>query len=188
MKLHFVSSNSNKVKEAEAILGIPLEIAHLEIDEIQSLEIEDVVTKKAQAAYEIIKQPLIVDDVTFEVDVWNGFPGPFIKYLREAGGNELLLRMLKNETNRSVTAKAAIGYHDGEKVTVLIGEVKGTLTSEERGEDGWGFDPIFIPEGYDKTFAELGTEEKNKLSHRYRGLMKLKNYVTNHVTANKDQK
>lgn len=165
------------MKEAEAILGFPLEVALLEIDEIQSLDIENVIRKKAEKAYEAIKHPLIVDDVTFEIKTWNGFPGPFIKYLREAGGNELLLRMLKNETNRQVRAKAAIGYHDGEKVHVFIGEVKGTLATEERGTDGWGFDPIFIPEGYTKTFSELGTEEKNRVSHRHRGLEKLKKFL-----------
>jgi len=179
MEWYFVTSNKGKVAEAQDILGIPIQIAEIELDEIQSMDLHAIVEKKVKAAYEQIKKPVFVDDVGLYVDSWNGFPGPFVKFMRLSGQteNDLLLRMLSNESNRKVTAKAVVGFYDGENIHMFEGEVSGVLTTEERGNDGWGFDPIFEPEGRGMTFAELGTEEKNKISHRRRALEKFKEYL-----------
>ncbi len=176
-KLLFATSSKNKVREASDILGIPLEIAELELPEIQSMDLETVVRKKVEAAFEILKKPVMVDDVGFKIDAWNGFPGPFIKYLLHSLGNKKLLQVLKDEKNKKIVAQCAIGYHDGQKVHVIIGEIKGKFTNEERGKDGWGFDFFVIPEGQTKTMAELGFEEKNKVSHRHAALAKFKEFL-----------
>lgn len=176
-QLYFVTGNSGKASEAQSILGFPVHITSVDIDEIQSLQLENIVQKKAEKAFEKIGKPLFVDDVGLWVEVWNGFPGPFIKYLLAAGKNELLLQMLKNETNRRVVAKAAIGYHDGNTTHIFIGEVSGSLSTELRGAGGWGFDPVFIPEGTNQTFAEMGPEKKNTLSHRRKALEKFRTYL-----------
>ena len=178
MKLYFVTSNKGKIEEAKAILGFPIEIAELELDEIQSLDLEKIIIKKAEEAFKIIKKPLIVDDVAFHVKAWNGFPGAFIKYLREAGGNDLLLRMLQNEKNRSINLIAMVGFHDGKNIFTFRGEIPCIVSKVSRGTRGWGFDPVLIPENQKRTFAEMTDEEKNSASHRRLALEKLRKYLT----------
>jgi len=178
-ELYFVTSNEGKIKEAKLILGIPIHPAKADLEELQSLDLEEIVKDKVKKAFELIRKPLIVDDVGFYIEAWNGFPGPFIKHLTDAAGNEGLLRMMENETNRNVTVKAAVGFHNGKEIFTFTGEVKGTLSKEPRGNEGWGWDPVFIPEGMDKTYAELTPEEKSSISHRRAALENFKNYLQN---------
>ena len=185
-KLYFVTGNKNKVAEAQRILDIPIEIADIDIEEIQSLDSEKVVRRKAEDAFNILGKPLFVEDVSAEVNAWNGFPGPLIKFLYEAGGNahELLLRMLEGEKDRTIKIKALIGYHDGEQIHVIEGFYTGTLVPK-RGTEGWGFDPYVVPDGYDKTFAELGMDLKNEVSHRAKALKNLKKFLDSQVKQKK---
>lgn len=176
--LIFVTGNTQKMEEAKAILNIPLKIMEMNLDETQSLDLEVIARKKAHDAYAQIQKPLFVDDAGFYLDAWNGFPGPFIKYLREAGGNDLLLKMLQGERNRRVTAVCVIAYHDGETVHVFQGEVKGTITDTLRGKSP-GWDPTFVPDGHTKSWAEMSLEEKNTHSHRKNALEKFKKYLRN---------
>jgi len=164
--LYFVTSNEGKMKEAEMILDIPIKLFKADLEEIQSLDLEEIVREKAKRAFELVGKPLFVDDVGVYIEAWNGFPGPFVKYLVEAVGTGGIARMVKDETNRKAIVRAAIGFHDGEKITTFIGEVKGTLAERPRGDRGWGWDPMFIPVGSEKTYAELTPEEKNSVSHR----------------------
>ncbi len=174
--LVFVTGNASKAKEAQQILGVPVIVQTLELNEIQSLDLDDIARKKAEDAYRIVQKPLIVDDVGLYISAWNRFPGPFIKYLLAEGGNELLLKMLHREKNTSATVICTIGYHDGNTVHVLRGEVTGKIV-EPRGEGGWGFDPVFEEKTTGKTFAEMGIDQKNKLSHRFRALEALKEFL-----------
>lgn len=176
-KIYFATGNQEKVKEAQAILGIPIEIADIETDEVQSMNLEYVARKKAEEAYKILGKPVLVDDVGFYINAWNGFPGPLIKFLDKAVGNKGILRMLKEEENRKVKIQSAIGYHDGNAVRVFIGEISARIGFEEKGQEGWGFDPIVIRDGEEKTIAEMGFEHKNKVSHRAKSLAMLKEYL-----------
>jgi XTP/dITP diphosphohydrolase len=171
--LVFVTSNPQKLKEAREILGIQIISKNLEIDEIQELNIEKVIKRKALDSFERMNTPLFVDDVGLFIDEWNGFPGPFIKHV---GGNKMILKMMRSLKNRKATVKLAIGYHDGKKVNIFTSEVYGTIAKSERGE-GMGWDPIFIPNGYTKTWAELGSEIKNNHSHRKIALDKLNDFL-----------
>ncbi len=176
-KIYFVSSNSEKVKEAQAILGVPIEIADIEIDEVQSMSLKTVARKKVESAFKIVGEPVIVDDVSFEIEAFNRFPGPLVKFFFNSLGNNGVLKLMEKEDNRRVIVQSAIGYHDGKKAHVFVGTIKGTLSLEERGTDGWGFDPIVIPDGHTKTIAELGVDHKNKNSHRAASLEMLKKYL-----------
>lgn len=113
------------------ILGIPIDITSLEIDEVQHLDLSYVVKKKAEAAYEKIGKPLFVDDVALYIEAWSGFPGPFIKYILEAGGNKLLTRMLENERNRKVMVKSAMLFMMAKKFTLLSAKLKGNLLARQ---------------------------------------------------------
>lgn len=173
--LCFATSNKDKVDEAQEILGVPIEVVNLDIDEIQSLDLKKVVKHKAEEAYRKVKKPVFVDDVSFEIKAWNGFPGPFIKFIRQAGNNsfDLLLRMLSGEKDKTVRIVAGIGYHDGRKVYVVEGSIIGKIVPA-RGSNAWGFDPYVVPQGYTQTFGEMDENLKNKISHRARALRKFK--------------
>ena len=173
----FATGNQGKIDEAKAMLGVPVEIATIEVDEVQSMDLEYVARKKAQAAYDVLKKPVITDDVGLFIDAWEGFPGPFARFVLETVGVDGLLKLLKNEPNRKVVVKSAVSYHDGKDIHVFIGEVEGTLATEQRGDEGFGFDPVIIPDGETKTYAEMGIEGKNKISHRKRALDKLREYL-----------
>lgn len=144
------------------------------------MDIEAIVRRKAEDAFTILQRLLLVDAVGLYIDAWNGFPGPFNKYLMESGGNDLFLRMLKHEKKRSVTARAAIGFHNGSEVHTFIGEVKGSVATEKCGDYAFGWDPIIIPEGQTRTFGEMSPEEKNAISHRRKALDKLKLFFIQH--------
>lgn len=175
--IYFATGNKGKILEAQAILDIPLEIASLDLDEVQSMDIEYVARKKAEAAFAILGKPVIIDDVGVYIEAWDGLPGPFAKYFLDAWGNKKILELLKDESNRNVIVKSALGYHDGKNVHVFVGEVKGKLALEERGTEGFGFDPIVIPDGYTQTYAEMGLKGKNELSHRKKALDLFKNFL-----------
>lgn len=178
----FATGNPGKIDEAKAMLGAPIEIATIEVDEVQSMDLEYVARKKAQAAYDVLQKPVITDDVGLFIDAWKGFPGPFAKYVLETVGVDGLLKLLKDETNRKVVVKSAVSYHDGKDIHVFIGEVEGTLATEQRGDEGFGFDPVIIPNGETQTYAEMGIEGKNRISHRRRALDKLREYLDSQKT------
>lgn len=175
-KIYFATGNKGKVEEARFILNHPVEILDVELDEIQSMNLEEIVEHKARQAYEKIKKPVFVDDVSLEFDIWKGFPGPFIKYLQHIG-NDLILYMMRNESNRKVKLIATIGYFDGNIMHFFTGFIWGTIAVESRGERGWGFDPLFIPDGQEMTFAQMSDKVKNEVSHRRIALDKFKKFL-----------
>ncbi|MDP3901096.1 MAG: RdgB/HAM1 family non-canonical purine NTP pyrophosphatase [bacterium] len=176
MRLSFATSNEMKVKEAQEILGFPIEICPLEIPEIQSLDIEEVARDKVQKAYEIVGIPVFADDGGLFFEAWSGFPGPLVKYLLESVGIEGILRMLEGFEDRRALAKGVIAYCDASGVRIFTGEVRGLIPPSPRGER-WGWDPIFVPEGQSKTYAEMSFEEKNRISHRRKSLEKFRTFL-----------
>jgi non-canonical purine NTP pyrophosphatase (RdgB/HAM1 family) len=178
--LTLVSGNKNKAREIERILNIPLKVVDKELEEIQELDVEKVALHKVNQAYEIVKSPVIVDDVSFEIAAWSGFPGPLIKWLLHASGGDnasVMLRMLEGVVDRRVIAKLAIGFHDGESAKVFIGECPGTVARQIRGENGFGWDPVFIPDGYEDTFAEMDPKIKDSISHRGKALSQFSDFL-----------
>jgi XTP/dITP diphosphohydrolase len=171
--LLFVTTNPQKLKEAREILDFEIISQKLDVDEVQDLNVENIIIKKAEAAFKILKKPLFVDDVGLYIDEWDGFPGPFVKHI---GGNKMILKMMQHVANRAATVKLAIGYHDGKRVHTFTSEIKGQIAESEK-KGGMGWDPIFIPSGHTKTWAELGSVFKNNHSHRKIALDKLKNYL-----------
>jgi XTP/dITP diphosphohydrolase len=175
--LYIVTGNKGKLEEAESILGIKLQNKVLEIEEIQSSDIEHIVYKKAEAAFKILQKPLIVDDSGVYFDAWNGFPGPLVKFIDKAGGVDLILKMLKKEKNRNIILKSAIGFHDGNNIYTFSGEIPAKIALEPKGTNGWSWDTIFMPIPFEKTMAEMTSEEKNSLSHRRKALEKFKEFL-----------
>jgi XTP/dITP diphosphohydrolase len=176
-ELYFVTSNDEKIQEARIILGMPIRAFKADLEEIQSLDLEKIAKDKAERAFALVGKPLFVDDVALRVAAWNGFPGPFVKHFLEALGNDGFLRLMKDEQNRELTAMASIAFHNGKEILTFVGEVKGSLALEPRGDGGWGWDSVFIPVLGEKTYAEMTPEEKNAVSHRRAALENFKQYL-----------
>ena len=173
MEALFVTSNHNKAREAAEILGVELRSIALDLPELQDLDVAQVAAAKAAAAREVLDapdSPILVEDSGFVIGAWNGLPGALTKWFLASVGNEGILHMLSGEKDRSARAvcAVAIAFADG-SARVFLGEVGGTIAPEPRGYGGFGWDPIFVPEGYVETYAELGSR-KHEDSHRARAL------------------
>ena len=162
----FVTSNPNKVREAERILGFALEHAAVELDELQAETVGAVALAKAQAAFRMLGRPVIVEDAGIELVALGGFPGPFIKYWEKLGGLLSICRTADGLCDRRVRAVCALGICSGAGSQVVTGTIEGTLAAEPRGHNGFGWDAIFIPEGQGRTFGEMTGAEKDARSHR----------------------
>jgi non-canonical purine NTP pyrophosphatase (RdgB/HAM1 family) len=172
----FVTGNKNKIEEFEYILGTKLKSVDLNLEEIQSLNVEDVARNKAEQAYEILKKPVITEDTGLYFEELNGLPGALVKFFIKNLTLEQVCNLIKE--NRKAKAVICIAYFDGKEMKLIVEETLGEISTEPKGNNGFGWDPIFIPQGYDKTFAELTLEEKRSNFMRKEAIMKLKEILT----------
>ena len=174
--LYFVTGNQFKFQEAQSVIP---ELLQIDFDtiEIQSADEKEVISHKIkQVAEKHPDKKLVVEDVSLKIHSLNNFPGTFTKWLDKIVGNEKTFKMLENFEDRSVTAISSLGYFDGKDIHFVVYEMKGEIVSP-RGENGFGWDPIFKPEGSDKTLAEMTLEEKNKYSMRRMAFEKLRELI-----------
>ena len=174
MQLYFATSNKNKIAEARAILGIGIKQVHLDIPEIQSISALEVAEDKARKAYSALKKPVIVEDTALHINAWNGFPGAMIKFMLKGMGNDGICSALTMFKDKRAYAETCVAYFDGSEMRSFLGKAQGAISSSPKGPDSFGWDIIFIPKGYTITFAEMGKDKKNAISHRYKAFMKLK--------------
>ncbi|MEK7655730.1 MAG: non-canonical purine NTP pyrophosphatase, partial [Patescibacteria group bacterium] len=170
----FATKNENKLREVNEILGRSLEQVAVELLEPQGVKVEDVVREKAKDAFHKTGKFVLVEDTSLEFAAWNGLPGALIKWFLDTVGNEGILRMLASETNRGAIAKTAVGFFDGTQTRVFVGEIFGTISETVRGTGGFGWDQVFVPDGYSKSFAEMTSVEKNAISMRKLALERMK--------------
>ncbi len=172
MRLAFITSNLGKVEEAKKYfepLGVKVYQLPVSYPEIQADTLEEVAEYGARWLAERVEGPFFLDDSGLFVEALNGFPGVYSAYVYKTLGYQGILKLLEGETNRRAYFKSVIAYWDDE-LHIFTGRVDGEITKEPRGSGGFGFDPVFRPDGFDGTFAEMTTEEKNKISHRGRAL------------------
>lgn len=170
----FVTGNDNKAREVAMILGAEIKQVKMDLYEVQSMDLRVVLEHKVRQAYAKMQEPIIVEDVSLEVKKWNGFPGPFIKWLHERMGYEEFCSILGED--RRADWRVMYGYYDGEKLVVAEACVSGTIAQKPR-VGGWGFDVIFIPDGQTKTLGELGPKEKIPYSARAKALQELRSLL-----------
>jgi non-canonical purine NTP pyrophosphatase (RdgB/HAM1 family) len=171
----FVTGNPNKVREASEILELTFESVKVDgLLEIQSPDIDTVVRHKAEQAYSILECPVMVEDSGLVFHAWNGLPGALVKWFEEMVSCDGMLKMLEGFNDRGATAICCFALYDGKEIKVAQGEVSGTLSNTIRGSNGFGWDVIFIPEGYEQTYGEMRAKEKNAISHRKIALDKLR--------------
>jgi len=192
MKIVFASNNKNKIQEIQALMPKTIEIVSLEAigcrEEIPETAntIEGNAILKANYISEKYGFDCFADDTGLEVDALNGAPGVYsARYAGEqknANDNmNKLLSELENTTNRKANFKTVIALNIGGEQKLFTGIVNGKIIEEKIGSNGFGYDPIFIADGFDKTFAELNLEEKSIISHRGIAVNKLLNFLLENV-------
>ncbi|ASI99486.1 XTP/dITP diphosphatase [Thermococcus celer] len=168
MRLMFVTSNPGKVEEAKKYfepLGVDVHQLHLEYPEIQADTLEEVALFGVEWLSSMIDGPFFLDDSGLFIDALGGFPGVYSAYVYRTLGIGGILKLMDGVENRRAHFESVVAYWDGE-AHLFTGRVDGEITNGPKGSSGFGFDPIFKPHGFDKTFAEMTTEEKNVISHR----------------------
>jgi XTP/dITP diphosphohydrolase len=165
-RISLITGNEGKAREYATLLGIEVSAVKEDLIEIQSLDVVDVVTRKVQDAWSKVHSPVLVDDTGLTLNAWNGLPGALVAWFLNSVGPQGILDMAAGVTDRAATVTTALGYADANGVRVFTGTLQGRLTTERRGDGGFGYDSIFVPAGGDLTFAEMSSEEKNQISHR----------------------
>lgn len=162
-----VTGNPGKLAEARRITGIEIEAVEVDLPEIQSLDFLEVLRAKGEEAWRRVGRPLVVEEAGLGLAALGGFPGPLVKWMLEAVGASGLARTAAALGETRATARCLLLYLDGEREVVAEGTTEGTLVPP-RGGQGFGWDPVFLPEGSDRTFGELAGAEKDAVSHRGR--------------------
>lgn len=189
-KLVFATNNAHKLKEIRAILGNSIEIlsladihCHADIPETADT-LEGNARQKSRYVYEHYGLDCFADDTGLEVESLGGAPGVYSARYADGQGHDSqanmnkLLKEMEEKNNRKAQFRTIISLIEKGEERQFEGIVKGQITKEKRGESGFGYDPIFQPDGYDTTFAELGNDIKNRISHRARAVAALCDYLT----------
>jgi XTP/dITP diphosphohydrolase len=177
-RLHFVSRNVHKLAEAKAILeplGVVVVSVERTIEELQTTDSAAMVRDKALKAFKYLGEPLFVEHTGLYLQYLNGLPGGLTQIFWDSLQADLFSKLFGGPGHQ-VVAKTVIGYVDGKKCHFFEGEIQGRISSEPRGPRDFQWDCVFIPEGLDKTFAELG-EQKNDISMRRRALDRFASFL-----------
>ena len=184
-KFVFATNNAHKLEEVTAILGDKIELLsmkdiHCSADIPETADtLEGNALLKARYIFENYHLDCFADDTGLEVETLNGAPGVYSARYAGGEGHDAQANMLKllheldGKENRKAQFRTAISLILDGKEYLFEGVIKGEIIKEKRGDSGFGYDPVFMPEGYDRTFAELGNDIKNQISHRALGVQKL---------------
>lgn len=165
----FITGNTHKAAYLSSQLGVTLAHQSLELAEIQSVDLHEIVEHKLRQAYSVCKVPVLVEDVSLEFCALGSLPGPYIKWFVDMAGDEACCRMLDGFDDRGAVIRCTFGYYDGKRIEFFDSELAGSISTEPRGSNGFGFDRFFINAGYDITRAEMSQEENERT---YAELMK----------------
>ena len=173
LNITFITGNQHKVKEAQGIFHqFNIEVEHVDLGypEIQG-ELIDVARFGAVDAARRLGRPVIVEDAGLFIKALNWFPGTYSSYVQDTLGNQGILKLMNNVKDRYAEFRSVIGFATPKtEPETFLGVVGGQIAHQEKGDHGFAYDPLFVPEGYSQTFGELTRKEKNEFSHRRRSL------------------
>ncbi len=179
-----MTQNQHKLTELKPLFerfGVSFETTSVEKFEIRADDVEAVAHEAAITAYDALKRPVVLDDTGLFVDTLNGFPGTYSGYVLKAIGNAGILRLMNNIDERTAKFVTAVGYADGDTILTFVGVMPGNIARTPAGETGFGYDPIFVPQGETRTYAQLSLSEKVNISHRTKAFRKFLNWYTKRV-------
>lgn len=176
MSLYFITGNKNKLAEVKSVLP-GVEQLDINLPEIQEIDAEKIIQAKLLAALEYREAEFIIEDTSLYFDCLKGLPGPLIKWFLTTIKNEGLSNIVDKLGDNKAEAKTIIGYTGNNQEThFFTGSIKGEIVFP-RGDSNFGWDPIFQPEGHNKTFAEMSPREKNSISMRRIALNELRKFI-----------
>ncbi|MHA2424754.1 MAG: RdgB/HAM1 family non-canonical purine NTP pyrophosphatase [Candidatus Thorarchaeota archaeon] len=167
--LILVTQNKHKLRELRPLFeeyGIELATTTIPKLEIRSNDVERVALEAAKIGFFEAKQPVVLDDTALYIDALEGFPMTYAGFVLKTLGRKGILKLMDGVKDRRARFATAVGFSDGETLATFKGVMEGSIAEKEEGEDGFAYDPIFIPEGESRTYAQLSFEEKVKISHR----------------------
>jgi inosine triphosphate pyrophosphatase len=172
----YITGNPKKAEYLESYLGHHIEYKKVELDEIQSLDLREILEHKVRQAYAEVKGPVIVEDTSLEFKAFGRLPGPFIRFFVEEMDYQDICNLLINR-NRNAVARCMYAYFDGEREEYFEGVLEGSIAEEPAGDAGFGFDPIFIPHGYMVTKASLDEESYKRVYMTLKPIAQLKEFL-----------
>ncbi|OQA52550.1 MAG: Non-canonical purine NTP pyrophosphatase [candidate division WS2 bacterium ADurb.Bin280] len=178
-KIYYVTGNEGKFKEFKRLVkfeGVSRQKA--DIAEIQSLDLVEIVAKKARDAYQELKNPVIVEDTSLVYNAFGRLPGPFVKYFESELGHSGMCRILNHyKKDRTASVEVMYGYFDGKNLKTFSAITRGRISAHPKGERGFSWDTIFIPDGSKLTFAQMTAREKDRFSPRKIAADKLSEFL-----------
>jgi XTP/dITP diphosphohydrolase len=180
-RLVLVTKNQHKLREITPLFeeyDIKFDTTPIKKWEVRSNDVETVALEAAKIAYGELKKPVAVDDTGLYIDALEGFPMAYPAFVLKTIGKKGILKLMEGITERSAMFVSAVGFCDGNNMRGFKGVMEGVISDEERGDEGFGYDPIFIPEGHTKTYAELTFSEKVAISHRTRAFRSFLDWYT----------
>lgn len=187
--IHFATGNNKKLQEVVAILAhgetLPFKVDAIKLDlpELQG-ELDDIAKEKCRLAAKEVNGAVMVEDTCLCFNAYKGLPGPYIKWFLQKLGHDGLNKMLDGFDDRTAYAQCTFAYTPGPEYEpiVFIGKTPGRIVAA-RGPPDFGWDPIFQPDGFEETYAEMDKNVKNTISHRYRALDALRKYLLENFGA-----
>lgn len=179
MKIRFVSKNKFKIQEIQTILSpLGIEVLPIEhpIEEIQTEDVNKLVRDKLLKAFKLTGKPVLVEHTGLYIEYLNGFPGGLTQIFWDKLQADKFSEIFGNSDNNLVTAKTIIGFCNSQKIELFEGAIEGKIAQEPRGPRDFQWDCIFIPQGFEQTFAEMG-DKKNEISMRKIAFEKLTGYL-----------
>ena len=185
--ISFASTNYKKYIEIQSVLqkyAINVHFFRILLTEIQSNSLIEIAKEKSKTAFKEISKPIIVEDDGLFIDELKGFPGQYSSYSFETIGYDGVLKLLINSKTRTAYFRSVFAFYDGEILKSFFGEIKGKIAHTPMGK-GWGYDPIFIPDGSELTFGQLHQENKKAdFSHRTKALSKFADWYNHKKDKN----
>ncbi len=173
MTIQFITTNAGKFAEvSQRLEAANVKVVHLDrsYPEIQTDRLEKVLKYAAAGLDDEVKGDYLIDDSGLFIEALGSFPGVYSAFVQKKIGNKGILKLMAGERYRAAFFETVLLLRKGDEHEVFHGECLGTITETERGKGGFGYDPIFVPEGETRTFGEMTVPEKNKISHRARAV------------------
>lgn len=178
-KITFITGNPKKAEYLARYLDFPIEHRKIELEEIQSLDLREIVEHKVMQAYNKVKWPVLVEDVSLEFKSLWKLPGPFINFFEQELWSEGITQLLADK-KRDATARCVFWFYNGIQFTFFEWSIAGTISDAPRGKNGFGWDQIFIPYFTDRTAAELDTVEYERFYTEEKPFEKIREFLLSH--------
>jgi inosine triphosphate pyrophosphatase len=176
-RVTFITGNSAKAEQLGRYLDFPVSHLRMDLKEVQSLNLTEIIEYKAREAYRQVGRTVLVEDVSLVFHALGNLPGPLIKWFLVELGNDGLCTLFNKYADRSALAEVKFGLYDGNELKVFDGQIAGSIAYSPRGDSVFGWECIFIPKDHERTWGEMNKVERQETSMRNIALKKLESYL-----------